>query len=94
MFVQSTFEDVRPRAISVTHVGWWRASPAIQDTKGREPLYPSEFCFGDWDPDTRVPTSLGPATESAGVGMESPPWERSGEAQCRGLHGGGCVCVP
>lgn len=92
MFVQSTFEDVRHRAISVTYVAWWRAGPAIQDIKGRDPLLPREFCFGDWDPDTGVPTSPSPATKSAGVEMASPPWERSGEAQGVGLHGGG-VCT-
>lgn len=40
MFVQSTFEDVRPRAISLTYVGWWRVGSAVQDIQGREPLLP------------------------------------------------------
>lgn len=40
MFVQSTFEDVRHKASSVIHVGWWRMGPAIQDIKGREHLLP------------------------------------------------------
>lgn len=92
MFVQNMFEDVRGRAIRVTYVGWWRAG-LIQDTRGRETLLPGEFCFGDWDLDTGVPTSPGPATRSAGVGMTSPPWERSGEAQGGRLRSGGGLCT-
>ena len=40
VFVQSTFEDVRHRAISMTYVGWWSVGPAIQHIKGRESLLP------------------------------------------------------
>ena len=45
VFVQSTFEDVSPRAISVTYVGWWRVGPAIQDIQKRETLPPWESCL-------------------------------------------------
>lgn len=44
-FVQSTFEDVRHGAISVTYVRWWRVGPAIQGSKRRGPLLLGEFCL-------------------------------------------------
>lgn len=37
VFVQSPFEDVSRRAISMTDVEWWRVGPAIHNIKGREP---------------------------------------------------------
>lgn len=66
VFVQSTFEDVRPRAISVTYVGWWRVGPAIQDIQERETASLG-VVLGDWDPDAWLPPTASLIPEPAEV---------------------------
>lgn len=87
MFVQSTFEDVSPRAISVTYAGWWRVGPAIQDIQKRETLPPFlGVMLGDWDPDAWLPPLL-----ASFLSLQRWSWPREKPVS---LQGGAVLWVP